>query len=314
MRRREFLCVMGGVATWSLAARAQQVMPVVGFLRTASLADASQLVNAFRQGLKEAGFIEGQNVAIEYRSAEGQPERVPALVADLLRRPVAVIAGNSTAMLVPRLSRSPPERHRHHVGREHATMRTTTPTTIARSGGKGASRDWRSSGFLRQGTSSTFSVLLEEQQHRGRSRHARSRASACGASACSCPQPRTIRNGRPASRRSCRRWRQLGWTIGRNVRIDTRWATANAADIRRYAAELVALAPDVILARHLDRGAVAAGDPHRADRVRERPSIRSAPASSTAWRGRAATPPASSCSNTASAGNGWNCSRRSRPA
>ena len=99
MRRREFLCVMGGVATWSLVARAQQVMPVVGFLRTASLADASQLVNAFRQGLKEAGFIEGQNVAIEYRSAEGQPERVPALVADLLRRPVAVIAGNSTAML-----------------------------------------------------------------------------------------------------------------------------------------------------------------------------------------------------------------------
>ena len=64
---------------------------------------------------------------------------------------------------------------------------------------------------------------------------------------------------------------QLGWTIGRNVRIDTRWATANAADIRRHAAELVALAPDVILASwRLDRGAVAAGDPHRADRVPDR--------------------------------------------
>ena len=60
----------------------------------------------------------------------------------------------------------------------------------------------------------------------------------------------------------------LGWTIGRNVRIDTRWAAANAADIRRHAAELAALAPDVILAHGaLDRGAVAAGDPHRADRV-----------------------------------------------
>ena len=69
--------------------------------------------------------------------------------------------------------------------------------------------------------------------------------------------------------------------------------TADADRIRRYAAELVALAPDVILAsRRLDRGAVATGDPHRADRVRESSSIRSAPASSTAWRGRAATPPA----------------------
>ena len=86
---------------------------------------------------------------------------------------------------------------------------------------------------------------------------------------------------------------QLGWTIGRNVRIDTRWATTNADDIRRHAAELAALAPDVILAHGgATVGAVAAGDPHRADRVR-RLSIRSAPASSRAWRGRAATPPVS---------------------
>ena len=64
---------------------------------------------------------------------------------------------------------------------------------------------------------------------------------------------------------------QLGWTIGRNLRIDARWATANADEIRRHAAELAALAPDVILAHwHRDRGAVAAGDPHRADRVRGR--------------------------------------------
>ena len=93
-----------------------------------------------------------------------------------------------------------------------------------------------------------FITLLGGAAARGRSRRGRSRASGCGASACSCPQPRTIRNFRPASGRSCRGWQQLGWTIGRNVRIDTRWATANAADIRRHAAELVALAPDVILA------------------------------------------------------------------
>ena len=73
-------------------------------------------------------------------------------------------------------------------------------------------------------------------------------ASVCGASACSCQQPRTMPNFRLASRRSCRGWQQLGWTIGHNVRIDMRWATAMPTEIRRHAAELVALAPDVILA------------------------------------------------------------------
>src|SRR5262245_58244082 len=65
-------------------------MPVIGFLRSASLADAADLVAAFRQGLKETGYIEGQNVAIELRSAEGHLDRLPALVGDLIRRPVAV--------------------------------------------------------------------------------------------------------------------------------------------------------------------------------------------------------------------------------
>jgi putative ABC transport system substrate-binding protein len=69
-------------------------MPVVGFLRDTSLAPFAHLVTAFRQGLKEAGFVEGQNVAIEFRSAEGQKDRLPALVADVIRRPVAVIVGN----------------------------------------------------------------------------------------------------------------------------------------------------------------------------------------------------------------------------
>ena len=71
-------------------------MPVIGFLRSTSLANVSHLVTAFRQGLKEAGFVEGQNVTIEFRSAEDQPDRLPALAADLIRRPVAVIVGDIT--------------------------------------------------------------------------------------------------------------------------------------------------------------------------------------------------------------------------
>ena len=70
-------------------------MPVVGFLRSTSLADATHLVTAFREGLKEAGFVENQNVAIEYRSGEGHLDRLTELVADLIRRPVGVIVCNA---------------------------------------------------------------------------------------------------------------------------------------------------------------------------------------------------------------------------
>ena len=98
--RRELLAALGGAATWPLAARAQQpTMQVIGFLRDTSLADATHLVVAFRQGLKEAGFIEGRNVVIEYRSAEDQAHRLPALVADLVRQQVALIVGNTNSTL-----------------------------------------------------------------------------------------------------------------------------------------------------------------------------------------------------------------------
>ena len=96
MKRRELLIVLGGAVTYPLAARAQQkAMPVIGILSPASYDPFSTLVTAFRQGLSEAGYVEGENLAIEYRFAEGHYDRLPALAADLVGRNVDLIMANS---------------------------------------------------------------------------------------------------------------------------------------------------------------------------------------------------------------------------
>lgn len=100
MQRRVFIAGVAAATAWSSLGRAQQAVPVVGFLNVASAAGYSNYVAAFRDGLRESGYVDGQSVAIEYRWAEGHYERLPDMAADLVRRQVSVIAANTPANLV----------------------------------------------------------------------------------------------------------------------------------------------------------------------------------------------------------------------
>jgi putative tryptophan/tyrosine transport system substrate-binding protein len=101
VKRRQFISLLGGAAAWPLAVRAQQPMPVIGFLDPRSPDAMTERLRGFRQGLRDSGYVEGETVAIEYRWAENQMDLLPALAVDLVRRRVALIVAGTTRPSIP---------------------------------------------------------------------------------------------------------------------------------------------------------------------------------------------------------------------
>jgi hypothetical protein len=145
MKRREFIALFGGAAAaWPLAAQAQQpAMPVVGFLNSQSPVPFSHMVAGFRRGLSEGGFVEGQNIAIEYRWAEGHYERLPTLANELVRRGPAVLVatGGTLACRGPQTQVRPPDPERGDHGEVAEGTYTITGNVV-----RVEDMEWRSLG------------------------------------------------------------------------------------------------------------------------------------------------------------------------